>query len=77
MTAGLLITIIALVFLLMFSAGRGALSWFCSSPGLRAASYIIFLVKYIFNAHWIILRNLFLPHRVIFPTLERDDTVQR
>lgn len=77
MKAWLLLLIIALILLLVMPPGRKALGWFLSKPGTKVIGYWIFALKFLFQAHTTIIRNLLLPHRVIYPTLESDDTVKR
>lgn len=38
-----------------------------------AALWIFWVAKKVVVAHWVILKNLFVPHRVIFPSLDGND----
>lgn len=77
MTPGILLAIIGLIILMVLPASRNFLGWLISKPGVHLYHYLFFLIKFIVRAHYTVFRNMVLPRRVIYPTLERDDTVQR
>jgi len=77
MKAWALLLIFALFLFLVLAPGRKALGWFLSKPGMKVIGYWIFAIKFLWHAHYTVIRNLLLPHRVIYPTLESDETVKR
>jgi hypothetical protein len=73
----ILLLIFVVLLLLLTSAGRSAIGLFLSKTFIQAVGYGIFAIKFLFQSHLTIIRNLLLPRRVIYPTLEKDDSVKR
>jgi hypothetical protein len=76
MLTWIITTLIALA-LVAFPPTRSALAWILDIPGKLLFQWAMFLVMRLFQAHFVVLRNLVMPRAVIFPTLKSDDRVRK
>jgi hypothetical protein len=53
------------------------LAWILDIPGKLLFQWAMFLVMRLFQAHFVVLKNLVMPRAVIFPTLKSDDRVRK
>ena len=71
--------IASLVFiaLVAFPPSRSVLAWILDIPGKLLFQWAMFLVMRLFQAHFVVLKNLVMPRAAIFPTLKSDDRVRK
>jgi hypothetical protein len=71
--------IATLVFLALvsFPPSRSVLAWILDIPGKLLFQWAMFLVMRLFQAHFVVLKNLVMPRAAIFPTLKSDDRVRK
>lgn len=76
MLTWIITTLIALA-LVAFPPTRSALAWILDIPGKLLFQWAMYLAMRLFQAHFVVLRNLVMPRAVIFPTLKSDDRVRK
>jgi len=72
-----IITTLVVLAIVAFPPTRSALAWILDIPGKLLFQWAMFLVMRLFQAHFVVLRNLAMPRAVIFPTLKSDDRVRK
>jgi hypothetical protein len=72
-----IITTLVVLALVAFPPTRSALSWILDIPGKLLFQWVMFLVMRLFQAHFVVFKNLVMPRAVIFPTLKSDDRVRK
>jgi hypothetical protein len=72
-----IITALIVLALVAFPPTRSALVWILDIPGKLFFQWAMFLVMRLFQAHFVVLRNLVMPRAVIFPTLKSEDRVRK
>jgi hypothetical protein len=63
--------------LVAFPPSRSVLAWILDIPGKLLFQWAMFLVMRLFQAHFVVLKNLVMPRAAIFPTLKSDDRVRK
>jgi hypothetical protein len=71
----ILISFVLVIFLLFTSIGKSLLQHLLSGTFATVVGYVIKFFSFVVAAHFIIVKNLFLPHYIIYPTLEKEDRV--
>jgi hypothetical protein len=72
-----IIATLVFIALVAFPPSRSVLAWILDIPGKLLFQWAMFLVMRLFQAHFVVLKNLVMPRAAIFPTLKSDDRVRK
>ena len=72
-----IIATLVFIALVAFPPSRSVLAWILDIPGKLLFQWAMFLVMRLFQAHFVVLKNLVMPRAAIFPTLKSDDRVMK
>lgn len=72
-----IIATLVFIALVAFPPSRSVLALILDIPGKLLFQWAMFLVMRLFQAHFVVLKNLVMPRAAIFPTLKSDDRVRK